>query len=130
MYKLFGVNYMPIITSRGMPLCMHLLSCQKNVRSPLQRKKPSKVVDELEWLRDEYHAGAFAFYDDTFTFDLKRAHAICDEMQERKVDLPWDCRTRVDRVNKEFTCKVEGKPNCQLYPLWRFSQAALRMAQS
>jgi anaerobic magnesium-protoporphyrin IX monomethyl ester cyclase len=76
-------------------------------------RSPSKVVDELEWLRDEYNAGAFAFYDDTFTFDLKRAFDICDEMQKRKVDLPWDCRTRVDRVSKELLAKLKAT-NCQL----------------
>jgi radical SAM superfamily enzyme YgiQ (UPF0313 family) len=76
-------------------------------------RSPAKVVDELEWLRDEFHAGAFAFYDDTFTYDLKRAYAICDEMQKRKVDLPWDCRTRVDRVSKELLAKLRAT-NCQL----------------
>jgi anaerobic magnesium-protoporphyrin IX monomethyl ester cyclase len=70
-------------------------------------------VDELEWLRDEFGAGAFAFYDDTFTFDLNRAIAICDEMKKRNLDLPWDCRTRVDRVNKELLTTLKNT-NCQL----------------
>ena len=113
MYKLFGVNYMPIITSRGCPsactFCLASKMCGKGFRG----RSPSKVVDELEWLRDDFGAGAFAFYDDTFTFDLKRAFAICDEMQKRKVDLPWDCRTRVDRVSKELLAKLRST-NCQL----------------
>lgn len=113
MYKLFGVNYMPIITSRGCPSACTFCLARKMCGHAFRGRSPSKVVDELEWLRDEYHAGAFAFYDDTFTFDLKRAHAICDEMQKRKVDLPWDCRTRVDRVNKELLAKLKAT-NCQL----------------
>lgn len=113
MYKLFGVNYMPIITSRGCPSACTFCLARKMCGHPFRGRSPSKVVDELEWLRDEFHAGAFAFYDDTFTFDLKRAHAICDEMQKRKVDLPWDCRTRVDRVNKELLAKLKAT-NCQL----------------
>ena len=55
----------------------------------------------------------FAFYDDTFTFDVNRAVAICDEMQKRKIDLPWDCRTRVDRVSKELLTKLHST-GCQL----------------
>ncbi len=102
MYKLFGVNYMPIITSRGCPSACTFCLASKMCGHSFRGRSPSKVVDELEWLRDEFHAGAYAFYDDTFTFDLKRAYAICDEMQKRKVDLPWDCRTRVDRVSKEL----------------------------
>ncbi len=66
-----------------------------------------------KWLRDTFGAEAFAFYDDTFTFDVKRAIAICDEMKKRKIELPWDCRTRVDRVSKELLSKLKST-NCQL----------------
>ncbi len=113
LYKLFGVNYMPIITSRGCPSACTFCLSRKMCGHAFRGRTPSKVVDELIWLRDEFHAGAFAFYDDTFTFDLKRAFAICDEMQRRGVDLPWDCRTRVDRVSKELLAKLKAT-NCQL----------------
>lgn len=113
MYKLFGVNYMPIITSRGCPSACTFCLANKMCGHAFRGRSPTKVVDELEWLRDEFGAGAFAFYDDTFTFDLKRAFAICDEMQKRNVDLPWDCRTRVDRVSKELLAKLRAT-NCQL----------------
>ena len=76
-------------------------------------RSPKKVLDELEWLRDTHHADVFAFYDDTFTFDKKRASDICDEMKARKFDLPWDCRTRVDTINKEILIKLRDA-NCQL----------------
>ena len=112
-YRINGKLYMPIITSRGCPFncafCLASKMCGKGFRA----RKPSRVVDELEWLRDTFGAGAFAFYDDTFTFDLGRAIAICDEMKARKFDLPWDCRTRVDRVSKELLTKLRST-NCQL----------------
>ena len=112
-YKISGVTYMPIITSRGCPFncafCLASKMCGKGFRA----RSPSKVVDELEWLRDTFGAEAFAFYDDTFTFDVKRAIAICDEMKTRKFELPWDCRTRVDKVSKELLTKLRST-NCQL----------------
>jgi radical SAM superfamily enzyme YgiQ (UPF0313 family) len=112
-YKILGKTYMPIITSRGCPsqctFCLATKMCGKAFRA----RSPSKVVDELEWLRDTYGAEVFAFYDDTFTFDVKRAFAICDEMKARKIELPWDCRTRVDRVSKELLTKLKST-NCQL----------------
>ena len=55
-------------------------------------RSPKNVVKELEWLIDIHGAEAFSFYDDTFTFDIKRAVAICEEMKNRNVTLPWDCR--------------------------------------
>jgi anaerobic magnesium-protoporphyrin IX monomethyl ester cyclase len=112
-YRINGKLYMPIITSRGCPFncafCLASKMCGRGFRA----RNPSKVVDELEWLRDTFGAGAFAFYDDTFTFDLDRAIAICDEMKARKFNLPWDCRTRVDRVSKELLTKLRST-NCQL----------------
>jgi len=112
-YRINGKLYMPIITSRGCPFncafCLASKMCGKGFRA----RKPSKVVDELEWLRDTFGAGAFAFYDDTFTFDVPRAMAICDEMKARKFDMPWDCRTRVDKVSKQLLTKLRST-NCQL----------------
>ena len=112
-YKISGKIYMPIITSRGCPFncafCLASKMCGRGFRA----RSPSKVVDELEWLRDTFGAGAFAFYDDTFTYDVNRAIAICDEMKARKFDLPWDCRTRVDKLSKELLTKLRNT-NCQL----------------
>jgi radical SAM superfamily enzyme YgiQ (UPF0313 family) len=81
--------------------------------SGFRARSPGKVVDELEWLRDTFGAEAFAFYDDTFTHDISRAIAICNEMQARKFLLPWDCRTRVDRISVELLTKLRST-NCQL----------------
>jgi anaerobic magnesium-protoporphyrin IX monomethyl ester cyclase len=106
-YKIMGKTYMPIITSRGCPFSCTFCAAYSMCGRGFRARSPTKVVDELEWLRDTFGAGAFAFYDDTFTFDVQRAFAICDEMKARKFDLPWDCRTRVDRVSKELLAKLK-----------------------
>lgn len=105
-YRMSGKMYLPIITSRGCPFqctfCLASKMCGRSFRT----RSPKKVVEELEWLRDEYGADAFAFYDDTFTFDRKRVYAICEEMKHVGFDLPWDCRTRVDQINPEVLAKM------------------------
>lgn len=112
-YRMAGKNYLPIITSRGCPFectfCLASSMCGTRFRT----RSPKKVLEELEWMRDEHHADVFALYDDTFTFDKRRANAICDEMKARKFDLPWDCRTRVDQVTTEILTKLRDA-NCQL----------------
>lgn len=112
-YRMEGKNYLPIITSRGCPFectfCLASSMCGTRFRT----RSPKKVLDELEWMRDVHHADIFALYDDTFTFDKKRANAICDEMKARKFDLPWDCRTRVDQITTEILTKLRNA-NCQL----------------
>jgi anaerobic magnesium-protoporphyrin IX monomethyl ester cyclase len=112
-YKILGKTYLPIITSRGCPFHCTFCAGYKMCGRGFRGRSPKKVVDELEWLRDKFGAGAFAFYDDTFTFDVNRAVAICDEMQKRKVMLPWDCRTRVDKISKGLLTKLRST-NCQL----------------
>jgi radical SAM superfamily enzyme YgiQ (UPF0313 family) len=76
-------------------------------------RSPEKVIDELEWLRDVHKADIFAFYDDTFTFNMSRAYKICEEIKNRGLDLPWDCRTRVDRIDPKILVKMR-EANCQL----------------
>jgi anaerobic magnesium-protoporphyrin IX monomethyl ester cyclase len=112
-YMMAGKNYLPIITSRGCPFQCTFCLASKMCGTKFRTRSPKKVLEELEWLRDTYDADVFAFYDDTFTIDKKRANDICDEMKARKFDLPWDCRTRVDQVNKEILMKLRNA-NCQL----------------
>jgi radical SAM superfamily enzyme YgiQ (UPF0313 family) len=67
----------------------------------------------MEWLRDELGADAFTFYDPTFTFDNKWVWEICEELQKRKINLSWDCTTRVDYVSKSVLAKMK-QANCQI----------------
>jgi radical SAM superfamily enzyme YgiQ (UPF0313 family) len=112
-YKISGKMYLPIITSRGCPFQCTFCLASKMCGRQFRTRSPKKVVDELEWLRDAHGADVFAFYDDTFTFDMKRAYDICEEMKKRGFNLPWDCRTRVDRITPEILAKMRDA-NCLL----------------
>jgi anaerobic magnesium-protoporphyrin IX monomethyl ester cyclase len=112
-YMMAGKNYLPIISSRGCPFQCTFCMARKMCGTSFRTRSPEKTVEELEWLRDTHHADIIAFYDDTFTIDKKRAAAICDLMKQRKFDLPWDCRTRVDQINKEILVKLRDA-NCKL----------------
>ena len=112
-YSMAGKNYLPIMTSRGCPFQCTFCLASKMCGTRFRTRSPTKVLEELEWLRDTHHGDVFAFYDDTFTVDKKRAADICDLMKTRKFDLPWDCRTRVDQINREILVKLRDA-NCKL----------------
>lgn len=112
-YTINGKRYLPIITSRGCPFQCTFCLASKMCGSEFRIRSPEKVVNELEWLRDKHKADIFAFYDDTFTFNINRAYKICELMIKRGVDIPWDCRTRVDRINPKILAKMK-RANCQL----------------
>jgi radical SAM superfamily enzyme YgiQ (UPF0313 family) len=78
-------------------------------------RDPIKVVDELEWLKSNHDAGAgaFSFFDDAFTYDKERAIKICQEMRRRKINVPWDAQTRVDRISPEVLNAMKAA-DCQL----------------
>ncbi|MEM2816381.1 MAG: radical SAM protein [Candidatus Bathyarchaeia archaeon] len=112
-YRLFGKTYLPIITSRGCPFqCTFCLASKMSGRK-FRAQSPGKVIQDLQTLRDKYGAEAITFYDDTFTFDMERAERICEEIKRRDFRVPWDCRTRVDRVSKKLLATMRSA-NCQL----------------
>ena len=112
-YRSFGHAVLPILTSRGCPFqCSYCVS-SRMIGKDFRPRDPNRVVDELEWLRDTYGANAFSFYDDAFTYDQERAIKICEEIKRRKIGIPWDCQTRVDRISKDVLVKMK-EAGCQL----------------
>jgi len=59
------------------------------------------VVDEMEECAS-IGIKEILFYDDTWTMHMKRAEEICKEILSRKIDISWDVRTRVDRVDSHL----------------------------
>jgi radical SAM superfamily enzyme YgiQ (UPF0313 family) len=102
----------PIITSRGCPYrCIY---CSKSVFGRQYRaNSPTYVVDEIERLMDKFNVREVTFYDDVFTLDKKRVSAICEELERRRIEIPWTCETRVNLVNEELIEKMK-KAGCYM----------------
>ena len=61
-------------------------------------RSPKLVVDEMESCAN-LGIKEILFYDDTWTMHMKRSEEICREILSRNLDIGWDIRTRVDRVD-------------------------------
>lgn len=112
-YRLYGRLMLPITTSRGCFAKCSFCLAPKMAGGKVRLRSPKHVVDELERAKKLYKPDAFTFHDDTFTADNERTIAICDEIKKRKINLPWDCSTRVDRITKEILQKMK-EAGCQL----------------
>jgi anaerobic magnesium-protoporphyrin IX monomethyl ester cyclase len=90
-----------MLTSRGCPYrCAY---CSKPVfGSRYRAQNPERVVEELAYLQKRFGVREIAFYDDTFTIDKKRVHAIADKIIAKKLKIAWTCETRVNLVDKEL----------------------------
>ena len=112
-YRFQGLKYATMITSRGCPFrcvfCASSRICGKKWRG----LSPERVVDEMEYLINEYGVRDIEFLDDTFTFDKKRALQICDLIAKRGLDVRWICSSRVDIFDKELAQALK-KSGCEI----------------
>ncbi len=96
-----ALPFAAIITSRGCPY--HCSYCSKPVfGTRFRAQSPQRVAEEIAYYKERFHIGELAFYDDVFTLDGKRAHAIAENMLQRGFKIPWTCETRVNLVDKEL----------------------------
>jgi radical SAM superfamily enzyme YgiQ (UPF0313 family) len=90
-----------MVTSRGCPYrCAY---CSKPVfGSKFRAQSPERVIEEMVYLVEKFGVKEIAFYDDSFTLDKKRIHAIASKIIEKKLKIAWTCETRVNLVDKEL----------------------------
>lgn len=65
-------------------------------------REPKDVVDEIEWCVKQYGFKSFYFDDDTFNIGKPRILAICEEIKNRKLNLPWAVMARADCMDREL----------------------------
>lgn len=89
-------------TSRGCPFNCSYCSSKIIWGKWYHARSPENVVDEIEYLIDNYGTKGIYFRDDNFTLDNNRILKICEILRERKIDIEWECSSRVDIVNKSL----------------------------
>jgi radical SAM superfamily enzyme YgiQ (UPF0313 family) len=97
-----GKILFPLISSRGCVFWCDFCSTVRMFGRGYRWRSPKNVVDEMQLIHDKYGVKQVTFYDDAFTVDRNRVIQICDELHARKLDMMWDCGTRVDMVDREL----------------------------
>jgi anaerobic magnesium-protoporphyrin IX monomethyl ester cyclase len=97
-----GKILFPLISSRGCVYWCDFCSTVRMFGRSYRMRSAKNVVDEMQLVHDKYGVDQVTFYDDAFTVDRDRVMKICDELQARKLDMIWDCGTRVDMVDREL----------------------------
>lgn len=105
-----ALPFAAIITSRGCPYkCCY---CSKPVfGTKFRGQSPKRVVEEVAYLYKKFGIKEFAFYDDVFTLDKKRAYGIADGIIKSGLKIYWSCETRVNLVDKELLQHIK-KAGC------------------
>jgi len=101
-----------LVTSRGCPYrCKFCSSWVVFGRKPRFRSA-LKVIDDLNALYVKKKVKKITFYDDIFSLNKDRLRKICQGVKENKLDLVWECDTRIDTVNRA-TISMMQKANCR-----------------
>lgn len=96
-----GKGSVNFITARGCPYkcrwCSHQVYGQTH-----RRRDPLLVVDEVEWLLNEYSPEMLWAADDVFTIHHGWLRSYAAEMRRRGLHPPFECISRADRLNAEM----------------------------
>jgi len=105
-------NFTLMVTSKGCP--MRCTFCEAG-RTPYDPRTPQQVVDEMEECQREYNIHEIDIFDYEFPMIRKRTLEICREIQRRKLDIIWACRSRVDTVNEEVLREMKAAGCHRIY---------------
>jgi anaerobic magnesium-protoporphyrin IX monomethyl ester cyclase len=93
-----------VMATRGCPFgctfCQPTLSAIFGRR--IRKRSPEGICDELEDLKARYGLEAFMFEDSTFILEKEWVHAICDEIDRRRLGLRWCCNVRADLLDGDL----------------------------
>jgi len=99
-----------MITSRGCPY--RCTFCALGYfGNKVRARSPENVVDEMEICVKDFGIKDIMVYDDTFGVNRKRVLEICEKKVERGLQVNWNVRTRVDRVDEEVLLALK-KSGC------------------
>ncbi len=97
-----GKIIFPLVSSRGCVYWCDFCSTVRMFGRGYRMRSPKNVVDEMQLVHDKYGIDQVTFYDDAFSVDRNRVVKICQELKDRKLQMKWDCGTRVDMVDREL----------------------------
>ncbi|MBL7919719.1 MAG: B12-binding domain-containing radical SAM protein [Bacteroidia bacterium] len=108
--KHHGYSMYSISTMRGCPYTCKW--CSRAVYGgTYRRRSPKLVVDELEYLKQNYDPDRVWFVDDVFTISHKWMNEFKEEILKRNVFIPYEIITRADRLNEEII-KILKETGC------------------
>lgn len=96
-----GKPFTCMITSRGCPIQCTFCTSSRIFGRRIRYRSVEKVIEEIDYLQDQFGIRHIYFQDDEFTINRRRLLAFCKAMKERKKECIWECLGRVSDMNEE-----------------------------
>ena len=95
----FGYSTSSMITSRGCPFSCDF--CSRPIfGTNIRNRSAQNIVDEVEEIAALGYERVW-FADDCFTLNREHLLDVCSELVRRKVNVGWECLSRVDTMDAE-----------------------------
>lgn len=92
-----------MLTSRGCPYsCSYYCPYPGFQGDKMRYRSVDNVLNEIEYLIDNYNVRSILFRDPIYTLDMKRAQKISEGIIKRKLNIEWVCETHFDRLNRDL----------------------------
>jgi len=105
-------NFTVMVTSKGCP--MGCTFCEAG-RTRYNPRTAETVVREIEECYNRYNIREIDVFDYEFLIDRQRVMDICDGIIEKKLDILWACRARIDSVDEELLRKMKAAGCGRIY---------------
>jgi radical SAM superfamily enzyme YgiQ (UPF0313 family) len=69
---------------------------------------PNRIVDEVDYLVNNYGSKGIYFVGDNFTINQQHTLEVCDLIKQRKLDVEWVCDTRVDLLSRDLLQEMKS----------------------
>ncbi|HIJ40304.1 MAG TPA: radical SAM protein [Deltaproteobacteria bacterium] len=99
-YEFMGNDFAILETSRGCPYRCSF--CYLGMYGKVFRRKSlSRILEEMVWVKTQYHVKNIYFMDLEFGLDRDCLLSLCKELTHRDMGIQWCCQTRVTDVDEE-----------------------------
>lgn len=88
-----------ISSSRGCPAACRFCASPGFWGRHVRARSAVSVADEMRFIRDQFGLIYLSLRDDTFTSDRNRTVALCQELIERRINIFWNCQSRVEVID-------------------------------
>jgi anaerobic magnesium-protoporphyrin IX monomethyl ester cyclase len=89
-----------LLTSRGCAAKCSFCSASQMFGHTVTTHSASRMLDEVEFLFNEYGYEGLKLFDSTFTMKKGHVYEFCKEIANRKLDFPWECEIRIGTVDR------------------------------
>lgn len=105
-----------IVTTRGCPSTCYFCSSPDFWGRKVRFRSPEAIFEEIRYIRDKFGVIYFSIRDDTFTADRKRVLEFCALLQKHKINILWNCQSRVTAIDEELLIAMK-RAGCECIQL-------------